>query len=710
MPRAAYRGIAIALSLLLGTGSLPTVALAEATQGNTSTTASQSSTPETDGVIITPTRQANDELQLLSEEGEDADSSELAQKLSESGLELSGQFEGDNGSTALVVKAADGSSDESALNKALEIEGVATAQLNYVYHLIDAVDGDRLETAGTELLDISRSHEAQTLASKVSLIPANDPYLLNAASSDAYNEYWAYSAKLPAAWRQAKTDSKVTVAVLDSGCNLAHEDLSANVMGELAFNARAKVDGDVDNITNVQDSNGHGTHVAGIVAASANNGKGIAGASYNAKVVPIKVVSAAGTASSASMAAAYEYLFGLVDQGIVEDLRVVNISLGAYISADEVGTTEQFDFDGTLHDAIKKARDTYGIVTTCAGGNGQLVTSNGVTTRVPRTDNIYPADWDECVSVTALAADGANISWSDYNEQKDISAPGDNVLSTYKGGPSSYAKLSGSSMASPLVAGTFALMFAEDPDATVEEACEALYETADPINDSANDRTETSGSHGAINAVSALDRLLSDELPSHFDDVLSGDWFYESISFASRSGIMKGYANQQLAFGPNDNITRAQMAIVLYNYLGNGEISPAAQMADVSQSADCYYRNAVNWAVSHRVMNGYADGSNRFGVDDPITREQVAIVFANLLAKDNELQEPTEESLSAFSSMPDHDSTDDWARESVIWALGKKILSGARQADGTRLVEPTMNCSRAMTATVMVNAIKSGVL
>lgn len=706
----------ISLSLAMGpaTSAFATVA---ATVPNPTAPAATDSAAESDGILVTLDRQASAELQSLSAGGEGAIlESEAVQKLEGANLDVTGAVANDDGTVMLTAKS-ENASDTEALATARELDGVASAQLNYVYDLIEPVQDDT--TAA-----LTADDGENTLSNKLSLVPVNDPSASISNPATSNNQYWAYNAKLVGAWRWASTDNKVTVAVMDSGFNMEHEDLKANTLSDLAFNAQAHVDNlaadkdegkdessdagkneenkdeaDTQAVAkadekDVTDQVGHGTHVAGIIAGVANNGKGIAGASFNANILPIKITKVfddgSVKATTAAFKAAYQYLDELAQTR--NDIRVVNISLGGY--------GDDFKNDQVLHDAIASARKDHGILTVCAGGNGDQVST-------PKTNNIYPGDWDECVSVTALDASGHNVPYSDYNMQKDISAPGASILSTWNSSNNAYITLSGSSMASPIVAGAAALLFSARPSATPDQVCDALYQTADKVVDPANDRTDVSGSHGALNTVAALDYLTQGEDSKTFPDVSAGQWFGECVEFAARHGIMNGYGDGTGRFAPEDSLKREQVACVLYNYLGNGEICAPTDKVDVDQRDGVYYRDAVNWAIAHGIMSGYGDGTNRFGVGDPLTREQIAAVFSNILANADDFENLD---TSEFDSMPDKGAVTPWAAQSVKWALDKGVIHGAYYEDGSRRINPLDACTRAMMAGIMMNCIKSGIL
>ncbi len=383
---------------------------------------------------------------------------------------------------------------EQAMQQLSQTEGIASVQPNYVYHLIDSRDdgGDSGATASDSGAVLSLEDAAATSA-----LP-NDPYCVNTTAAN--NQYYLYNSKVVDAWDKVQCNGTVTVAVLDTGCYMDHEDLAGTVDAANAYDIYN--DRPLSESTAISgDALGHGTHVCGIVAAQANNGIGVAGASYNANVLPVKVFndgtsSTTATASTTDIVKGYTYLASLVDNGTLNDLRVINMSLGFYPSNPAT-------VDPVFENAIKNLRNNYGVLSVCAGGNGD---TNGN----PLTGVSYPSDYDACLAVTSLDRDGGNTYWSDYNQYKDISAPGTFIRSTGNATSALYTTKSGTSMASPLVAGSAALLWAANPDLSVDEAVNALEGTADPINDSEYDRTTTSGSAGALNVAAAVDSVIPD--------------------------------------------------------------------------------------------------------------------------------------------------------------------------------------------------------
>lgn len=190
--------------------------------------------------------------------------------------------------------------------------------------------------------------------------------------------------------------------------------------------------------------------------------------------------------------------------------------------------------------------------------------------------------------------------------------------------------------------------------------------------------------------------------PHAFSDVTPSAWYYESVSRAFDAGIMNGYAGTD-SFGPNDPLTREQAATVMWNALGNGDLSaPAAPLSDVVQGQ--WYAPYVNWAYENELMSGYG-GMTLFGVGGPLTREQFATVLANAAGAST-----GSASTSILGQYRDGASVSGWARQTMAWAVDRGILSGVAMPDGTRELQPTRTVTRAEMATMVMNAIDAGVI
>lgn len=259
---------------------------------------------------------------------------------------------------------------------------------------------------------------------------------------------WALEATgLPEAWRTS-TGAGVTIAVVDTGVDPAQPDLAGKLVPGYDFVAGSD---------SMSDPNGHGTHVAGIAAATRGNGIGIAGAAPDAMIMPVRVLAEDGTGADDTIAAG-------IDWATTHGADVINLSLG------ESGLLGRLQKGGPINAAMRRA-DAAGVVVVAAAGN------EGARKRVYRIG--VPV-----IVVVATDQAGDPASFTNTGDLRAIAGPGVDIVSTAPTAPSSvwpdgtdgYASLSGTSMASPLVAGVAALLLAEGYDAG--QVGDRLAETA----------------------------------------------------------------------------------------------------------------------------------------------------------------------------------------------------------------------------------------
>lgn len=215
----------------------------------------------------------------------------------------------------------------------------------------------------------------------------------------------------------------VKVCIVDTGIDKTHPDLQANIIGGRNFVvSRGRLDP-----SGWSDDNGHGSHVAGIVAAL-DNSIGVVGVAPEAKLLAMKVLDARGSG----------YLSDVTD-GILECVRT-----GAHVINMSLGATSDPNVDSPLKSAVQSAVAAGVAVVVAAGNEGQNVM------------NTVPAGFPETIAVAAVDSNMNFPSWSNFGlSADDFSAPGVAILSTWKSG--SYNTISGTSMASPHVAGVVAL-------------------------------------------------------------------------------------------------------------------------------------------------------------------------------------------------------------------------------------------------------------
>ena len=322
--------------------------------------------------------------------------------------------------------------------------------------------------------------DATVTLSETSTLPTVAPYYPNDSS---FGQQWGLNAPnnvdidAPEAWAVTTGNASTIVAVLDSGVDLKNPDLVNRLwVNPAASHGRATVYGwnFVNNNGNVQDGNGHGTHVTGIIAATGNNGKGVVGVDWHAQIMPLKILDSTG---SGSLSTAVTAVYFAADHGA----RVISASWGSNVP------------DQALADAILYA-DRKGVVFVNAAGN------DGVNNDVVPT---YPAAYHtpNMLVVAAVDPNGNLASFSNYGANTvDIAAPGVNVLSTYLTKLGGKATLTGTSMATPFVAGVVSLLVGLHPDWSAEQLVQRVIATAKPLASLAG-RTVSGGMVDAAQAV-----------------------------------------------------------------------------------------------------------------------------------------------------------------------------------------------------------------
>ncbi len=482
----------------------------------------------------------------------------------------------------------------------------------------------------------------------------NDLALQSSSTSWQLSLIGAYNA-----WSSARVNHAATVAVIDSGVLATHEDLSGALDVEDAYNSCT----DTAGIDACEDTVAHGTHVTGAIGAVANNGLGTAGASYGARVLPIKCTYARGSGQSQTKAPTSSVVRG-IRYALTKDVQVINLSIGSY-NDDEV-------YRSAVEEAIAA-----NVSVVCAAGNDAS------------TKPYYPADFDGVISVTAVDSTGTVASFSNHNEHKTIAAPGVSVYGLKNGDDASYGTMSGTSMAAPIVSGCVALLRVANPHITAKEAEQALIDTAKDAGDAGYDPYY---GWGIVQVDQAVAKVTADPTRG-FSDMASGEWYTtdDDFGYAVSMGFISGYADGS-TFGPYDGITRGQVATILWRMAGQPEATAAA-FDDVDY--DQYYGGAIAWARSTSVVSGFA-GTNDFRPDSLVTRQELACMLANYASIIGGAD--TSSNCAALDALPDATSVEGWARASVGWCMDAGILAGVDAGDGARNAMPGDSAWRASVA------------
>ncbi len=279
------------------------------------------------------------------------------------------------------------------------------------------------------------------------------------------------------AWNVTKGNG-VKVAILDTGINLNQPDLAGKVIVQKSFVS-----------STVEDGDGHGTHVAGILAADTNNSVGVAGVCPGCQLIIGKVLDDSGSGTTSNAVAGITWA---ADQGA----KVINMSLG----------TDDPSTESLYAQAVSYAQSK-GTVVVAAAGNYDPSDPNGE--KSPTTPN-YPAAVPGVIAVAATTNKDQKASYSNYGSYVTIAAPGDNILSTapthsFTEEPFGYSTstpymyMSGTSMATPIVAGVAALVASTSYGTTPQAITNRLYSTADKISG-----TGTYWANGRVDAAQAV--------------------------------------------------------------------------------------------------------------------------------------------------------------------------------------------------------------
>ncbi|MDH7512604.1 MAG: S8 family peptidase [Clostridiales bacterium] len=275
--------------------------------------------------------------------------------------------------------------------------------------------------------------------------------------------------KATAAWEETKGSPDVLIAVIDTGVDLLHPDLKNKIHSA----GRDFINNDFD----ATDDHGHGTIVASVAAAETNNKEGIAGVAWNSKILPVKVMDQKGEGY-------YSELISGIMWAVANGASVINLSLGG----DEVSDS--------LRNALKYAYDKGVIIVAAAGNDASSV--------------LYPAAYDSyCLAVAATDYKDERKDWSNFGTQVDVAAPGERVVGavpTWFWGPDSfpYAFGTGTSLATPQVAGLAALLKGLKPWLSVDQVMDVIRYSADDVNSSKNPGKDNYIGFGRINMEKAL--------------------------------------------------------------------------------------------------------------------------------------------------------------------------------------------------------------
>ncbi|MBU8907633.1 S8 family peptidase [Desertibacillus haloalkaliphilus] len=451
------------------------------------------------------------------------------------------------------------------------------------------------------------------------------------------------------AWDLGYTGKGIKIGVIDTGIDLIHRDL--DVVGGHSF---------VDYTESYHDDQGHGTHVAGVIA-SLHNRIGVKGVAPGIDLYALKVLDHEGRGMLSNMIAS-------IDWSIENDLDIINLSLGA--------TTHSTSFKEIVDRAYES-----GLLIVAAAGN----------TGTEKEDTInYPAQYSSVIAVGAVDSNNQRGEFSSVGPAMEVVAPGVNILSTYL--DNTYGSMSGTSMAAPFVSGILALYMEAYPELTNSELRDLMHAHTLPLGEPSNwygqglvqfkemdddefkeatpkeeyvdDVREEENTYQAPEDEQVYEKPEEEnviEVPEQVDegqeaeqeidipeekkederqeenskvtftDVPASHWAYSSIHFVYGKGWMVGKGVN--TFSPNTNLTRAEAATVIVRVLDLKEISPdTLPFTDVSPSHWAY--NSIRIIHQHGIMRGVT--THRFGANDEIAREQMAVILYRLFLDEEE--------------------------------------------------------------------------
>ncbi|MFE4704815.1 S8 family serine peptidase [Peribacillus simplex] len=313
------------------------------------------------------------------------------------------------------------------------------------------------------------------------MVSPNDP---------AYIDQWHHK-KLgtSAAWTKTMGSKELIVAIIDDGIDRNHEDLKGKIVN--AYDT-------IKNRKHIVPKGAHGTHIAGIIAGSANNSIGGTGVAPNVKLMPINVFDGE-YADTADIIEAIHY-------AVQQKANIINMSLG------------DTSYSEALNKAVQEAYKKGVLIVAAAGNEGDMGKN---------VQRVYPAAFSHVISVAATDSRDRRPSYSNYHSTVDIAAPGNDILSTLPYGR--YGWMSGTSMATPMVAGVAALIWSNEPKLNKTEVEYRLYDSAVDLGAKGKDIYYGNGrvnakkalemktlTKPAVTAISDKDTKINGKIPTDF--------------------------------------------------------------------------------------------------------------------------------------------------------------------------------------------------
>ena len=417
---------------------------------------------------------------VIFDEGNPADRNEREMSVEEVRLEIAEE-------AALVEKLEEGK--DYAENQAYcEAESLTEAQEiaeQYDAELISYEEGIAVFDTGRDISEIL-SEEAESQSPNARIYP--DYYMeIESINDPDYSKQWFHNyVKDNSVWGNTNGSGAI-VAVVDTGIDTDHPDLAGNIRGAVK----------TGNATSEVDKNGHGTHVAGIIASIKSNKKGGCGVAPGAEIYSVCV----GNPKSEKEGITVSAMVSGIKKAVNAGANVVNLSLG-------LDTTPAASTISNMQEVMDYAYEN-GVTVVASAGNNSSAAEH------------YPACLDHVISVAACTKNGGLAYYSNYGEWVDIVAPGSTIYSTYP--DDAYKYLSGTSMASPVVAGAAALIYASNEElrnrgdsSAVDEVTSIILAATDGKSYCYNSNSR-SVDGGCIDFTKVVEEAEEEEIEDHED-------------------------------------------------------------------------------------------------------------------------------------------------------------------------------------------------
>jgi len=448
-------------------------------------------------------------------------------------------------------------------------------------------------------------------------------------------------------WENGLDGRGVRVAIIDSGIYTEHEELAdANILHGLNV---------IDRSVSTADSSGHGTFIAGMLAASRNNGIGISGMVDKATILPLKCFSHDRQSNA-------RYIVSAIYMAVDEyNCDVINLSLGI---TDDIPS---------LRKAVEYAAGKGVLLVAAVGNNGG-------------TAKVYPASYDDVVGVGSVGSNGKSSYFSQRNKSVFVVAPGEDIISLGKSAKDSYMVGSGTSYSTAHITALAAAAKQYNKGIDNEAFMQLLKDSAEDLGDEGYDTTYGWGLVDAGEFVRLL--LLSNK---QFTDV-DNHWAKEHINQSVKKGLFSGVSDE--LFMPDEGMTRAMAATVLYRLAGSPSVVGGSPFTDVAEGE--WYTPAVIWANEQGIIQG--DGNGSFLPENFISRQELATIIFRYAAHLNDAV-----SASKDAVFPDYDEIAEWAQKPVSWCAYNGLIGG--RTDGR--FDPNDIASRAEVAAIMMRFVQN---